>query len=144
MKALDFQAILIFALFFALFAAGMIWGLSLGRRRGRLEAENKMPERLRAEREDALKRSRAVLGGQVAEQMAPYLPDFPCDPGDARFVGKPVDFVCFSGYSGGEVNEIVFVEVKSGDSSLSKTEKNIRDAIVAGRVRWVEYRVSDD
>lgn len=126
---------------FVLFIAGLFLGLALGRRTGRLEAEKELPDRLEAERNDAVKRSRSVVGGQVAEQLAPYLPDFPCDPGDARFVGKPIDFVCFAGASGGAVDEIVFVEVKSGGSSLSKVEKSVRDAIVAGRVRWVEYRI---
>ena len=124
-----------------LFAVGLLAGLALGRRTGRLEAERGLPDRLASERDDAVKRSRAVVGGQVAEQVAPYLPDFPCDPGDARFVGKPVDFVCFSGASSGEIDEIVFVEVKTGVSALSKTEKSLREAIVAGRVRWVEYRI---
>ncbi|MFA5851806.1 MAG: Holliday junction resolvase-like protein, partial [Spirochaetales bacterium] len=78
----------------ALFVAGIFLGLALGRRAGRLEVEKELPDRLEAERDDAVKRSRAVVGGQVAEQLAPYLPDFPCDPGDARFVGKPIDFVC--------------------------------------------------
>ena len=113
----------------------------MGKRTGRLEVERGLSDRLAAERDDAVKRSRAVVGGQVAEQMAPYLPDFPCDPGDARFVGKPVDFVCFSGASSGEIDEIIFVEVKTGVSALSKTEKSLREAIVAGRVRWVEYRI---
>ena len=140
----------------ALFVAGIFLGLALGRRAGRLEAEKDLPDRLKAERDDAVKRSRAVVGGQVAEQLAPYLPDFPCDPGDARFVGKPIDFVCFSGASGGasgaasgaasggEIDEILFVEVKSGGSGLSKAEKSVRDAIVAGNVRWVEYRIPTD
>jgi len=128
----------------ALFVAGIFLGLALGRRAGRLEVEKDLPDRLEAERDDAVKRSRAVVGGQVAEQLAPYLPDFPCDPGDARFVGKPIDFVCFSGASGGEIGEIVFVEVKSGGSGLSKAEKSVRDAIVAGNVRWVEYRIPTD
>jgi predicted Holliday junction resolvase-like endonuclease len=139
-----------------LFVAGLFLGLALGRRTGRLEAERELPDRLVSEREDAVKRSRAVVGGQVAEQLAPYLPDFPCDPGDARFIGKPVDFVCFSGAGGsasaaatassgsGTVEEIIFVEVKSGGSGLSKTEKSVRDAIVGGRVRWVEYRIPLD
>ena len=128
----------------ALFVAGIFLGLALGRRAGRLEAEKDLPDRLEAERDDAVKRSRAVVGGQVAEQLAPYLPDFPCDPGDARFVGKPIDFVCFSGASCGEIDEILFVEVKSGGSGLSKAEKSVRDAIVAGNVRWVEYRIPTD
>jgi predicted Holliday junction resolvase-like endonuclease len=124
-----------------LFLGGLLIGLFLGKRHGRLEAEKRLPEQLQAERSDALKRSRATLGGQVAEQLAPYLPNFPCDPQDARFVGKPVDFVAFSGASNGQVDEIVFVEVKTGNAGLSKVERSVRDAIVAGKVRWVEYRI---
>lgn len=138
------QTIAVFIGLFVLFAATLFLGLVLGRRNGRLEAQRDLPARLQAERDDAVKRSRAVVGGQVAEQLAPYLPDFPCDPGDARFVGKPVDFVCFSGASKGDVDEIIFVEVKSGGSALSKAEKSVRDAIVEGKVRWVEYRIPTD
>lgn len=127
-----------------LFLGGLVLGLLLGRRHGRLEAENRLPDQLQAERADALKRSRATLGGQVAEQLAPYLPDFPCDPQDVRFVGKPVDYVAFSGASRGQVDEIVLVEVKTGDSSLSRVEKSVREAVVAGKIRWVEYRVPLD
>ncbi|MDX9826508.1 MAG: Holliday junction resolvase-like protein [Spirochaetia bacterium] len=128
----------------ALFCFGLFVGLLLGRRGGRLEVERELPVRLSAEREDAVKRSRAVLGGQVAEQLAPYLPEFPCSFEDARFLGKPLDYVCFSGASTGEVDEIVFVEVKTGESSLSKVEKSARQAIIDGRVRWVEYRIPLD
>ncbi|MCE1194893.1 hypothetical protein LWX53_00125 [bacterium] len=144
MNTLDFSPAALVAGLLFLFAVGLLAGLALGRRTGRLEAERGLPERLAAERDDAVKRSRSIVGGQVAEQVAPYLPEFPCDPGDARFVGKPVDFVCFSGASAGEIEEIVFVEVKTGASALSKTEKSLRDAIVSGRVRWVEYRIPLD
>ncbi len=141
MNTLVFSPAAVVAGLLFLLAIGLLAGLALGKRTGRLEVERGLSDRLAAERDDAVKRSRAVVGGQVAEQMAPYLPDFPCDPGDARFVGKPVDFVCFSGASSGEIDEIIFVEVKTGVSALSKTEKSLREAIVAGRVRWVEYRI---
>jgi len=39
------------------------------------------------------------------------------------------------------VEEIVFIEVKSGHSTLSPVERSVRDAIVQGHVRWVEYRI---
>lgn len=93
-------------------------------------------------RKDAVNRSRAVIGGQVAEQIAPFLPGFPCNPGDCRFVGKPVDFVVFSGMTEGKaVEEIVFVEVKTGSSALSEREKQVRECIQKGRVRYEEYRI---
>lgn len=123
-----------------LFALGLRLGLRLGKRSGRLEAEAGLPARIEAEREDAVRRSRAVLGGLLAEQVAPYLPDFPFDPADLRFIGKPVDFVAFVGASSGKVEEVAFVEVKSGSASLSAVERSFRDAVRSGRVRWVEYR----
>lgn len=127
----------------ALLAVVLALGLLVGRRAGRLEAERGLSDRIAAEREDAVKRSRAVLGGLAAEQAAPFLPGFPADPGDLRFIGKPVDFVAFSGASQGEVREVLFVEVKSGSASPSRVERSLRDAVRAGRVRWAEYRVPD-
>jgi predicted Holliday junction resolvase-like endonuclease len=124
----------------ALVALGLYLGLRLGKRSGRLEVERVLPGRLAAERDDAVKRSRAVLGGLAAEQLAPYLPDFPFDPTEARFVGKPVDFVVFVGSSSGKVEEVAFVEVKSGAATLSPVERSLREAISRGKVRWVEYR----
>jgi predicted Holliday junction resolvase-like endonuclease len=85
-------------------------------------------------------RSRAVISGQVSEQMAPYLPGFNHNPSEARFIGKPIDFVVFSGLDGKSVEEVVFVEVKTGGSRVSPVERSLKDAIEGGRVRWEEYR----
>ena len=94
-------------------------------------------------RKDAVKRSKAVINGQVAEQIAPFLPDFPANPSDARFIGKPVDFIVFSGLSENEkIDEILFVEVKTGKSLLSEREKEVKKAIGKGNVRYVEYRIN--
>ena len=96
-------------------------------------------------RSDAIKRSRSVLGGQLAEQIAPFLPGFPCHPGDARFIGKPVDFIAFPGMTeDNTVHEILLIEVKTGKSTLSSREKEIRRAVSEGRVRYVEYRADGD
>jgi predicted Holliday junction resolvase-like endonuclease len=124
----------------ALIALGLYLGLRLGRRSGRLEAERGLPDRLVLERGDAVRRSRAVLGGLAAEQLAPYLPGFPFDPTELRFIGKPVDFLAFVGASKGKIEEVAFVEVKSGNAVLSPVERSLREAVKAGRVRWVEYR----
>jgi predicted Holliday junction resolvase-like endonuclease len=127
----------------ALLALGLFLGLRLGRRAGRIEAERGLPGRVAAEREDAVKRSRAVLGGLASEQLAPYLPGFPFDPTELRFIGKPVDFIAFVGASKGRIEEAVFVEVKSGGASLNSAERSLRDAVKEGRVRWAEYRAPD-
>lgn len=93
-------------------------------------------------RSDAIKRSRAVIGGQVVEQVAPFLPEFPCSPADARFIGKPVDFIAFPGLNENDsVKEVLLIEVKTGQSALNNREKEIRKAVEEGRVRYVEYRI---
>lgn len=124
----------------AALAAALALGLRLGRRAGRLEAERDGRGLERSARDDAVKRSRAVLTGQIGEQLAPYLPGFPCDPADARFIGKPIDFVAFPGAAAGRPSEVLFIEVKSGESRLSSAERALKEAILAGRVRWIEYR----
>jgi predicted Holliday junction resolvase-like endonuclease len=87
-----------------------------------------------------LKQSRAVLGGLVSEQIAPLLPGFPYDPGDCRFIGKPVDFIVFKGMNRQEITEVVFLEVKSGAAkTLNSQEKKLRDTILAGKVRWAQF-----
>lgn len=97
------------------------------------------------ERNDAVKRSRSVLGGQFAEQIAPFFPDFPCNPGDVRFIGKPVDFIAFSGSAEGkELTEILFIEVKSGESQLSEREKQIKTLVEQKKIRYVEYRIPSE
>ncbi|HTX72080.1 MAG TPA: Holliday junction resolvase-like protein [Rectinemataceae bacterium] len=131
---------LCFLVFVLVVAFGLVLGYRAGRRSGRLEAERDLPDRLAAERGDAVRRSRAVLGGQMSEQLAPYLPGFPFDPTELRFIGKPVDFIAFIGASAGKIEEVAFVEVKTGGSSLSGVERSLRDAVQAGRVRWLEYR----
>ena len=96
-------------------------------------------------RKNAIKRSRSVIGGQLAEQVAPFLPGFPCNPGDARFIGKPVDFIAFPGMTeDNRVHEVLLIEVKTGKSALSGREKEVKKAVAEGRVRYVEYRADDN
>jgi len=92
-------------------------------------------------RKDAVKRSKAVIGGQMVEQVAPFLPEFPCNPADARFIGKPLDFVAFPGLAeNNRIDEILLIEVKTGNSQLSEREKEVMRAVKEGRVKYVEYR----
>lgn len=110
---------------------------------GRLIQKLKDLSLLKKQRKDAVKKSRAVIGGQVTEQLAPYLPEFPCNPGDVCFLGKPVDFIGFTGLTeSDEIHEVMFIEVKTGQSKLNGHEKQLKDAIQKGRVRYVEYNPS--
>ena len=121
----------------------LIVGRNMGLRQGRrLEAAEWESGKLEHIVKTRLKQSRAVLGGLVSEQIAPLLPDFPFDPGDCRFIGKPVDFIIFKGMNEQNISEVIFMEVKSGASkNLNQQEKRLRETIQAGRVRWVQFDV---
>jgi predicted Holliday junction resolvase-like endonuclease len=95
---------------------------------------------VRRERADAVGRSRSTILGELYEKVMPFLPGFPFAPKDLVFIGKGFDYLVLDGLAEGEVKEIVFMEVKSGTSSLNRNERAIRDAVRAKRVRWTEYR----
>ena len=92
-------------------------------------------------RKDALTKSRAVLKGKIAEQMAPLLDAFPFHPADARFVGSPIDYIVFVGYHRNAPSEIVLVDIKTGNATLSQIERKIERLVEAKRVRWMTITV---
>ena len=105
--------------------------------------EIRLQIKLKKIRQDAVKRSNAVKGGQLAEQLAPYLPNFPCNPADAHFLGQPIDYIAFPGLcEKGIAEEILLIEVKTGASQLSSREKGIKKAVEDGKIRYVEYRIN--
>jgi predicted Holliday junction resolvase-like endonuclease len=102
-------------------------------------------------RKDSVDRSRFTLKGKIAEQMAPFLPGFDHNPSDARFIGSPVDFVVFDGYTeakDGEGNRggitVVLVEVKKGKGTLRPEQRMIRQAVEERRIRWETLILGED
>ena len=100
-------------------------------------------------RKDSVNRSRSTLKGRISEQMAPLLPEFPFAPADARFIGNPIDFVVFDGYTdakdgNGTAIRVVIVEVKKGKGRLTREESLIKKAVEEGRVSWKTVVLSDD
>lgn len=91
-------------------------------------------------REDAVKKSQAVTLGKVTEHLIPYLPDFAYNPRDVRFLGSPIDLIVFDGLDEGDLGDIVFIEVKTGDADLNSRERRVREAVQSKRVRWLELR----
>jgi predicted Holliday junction resolvase-like endonuclease len=94
------------------------------------EYENKI-------RKDAVKKSESVTIGKVTEHLIPFFPQFTYNPKDARFVGSPVDLVIFDGLNSNKDIDVIFAEVKTGQSTLNGNERRIRDAIQNKRVRWI-------
>ena len=95
--------------------------------------------------------SRAVLKGKMAEQLAPIMPQFEYLPSDAKFLGDPVDYVVFDGYTDlrdgegrAEDIEIVLIDIKSGGARLTKGQFDIAQAIQSGRVRFETVRIDFD
>ena len=125
-------------------AGALVIGYLIGHALGTYRRERLWQTQIPEHRADAIARSRAVLAGHFSEQLAPYLPDFPFKPTECKFIGKPIDFLVFNGLDEKNVSEIAFVEVKSGKSKLSGTEESVKDAVLNGRVKWVEYRAPDD
>jgi predicted Holliday junction resolvase-like endonuclease len=92
-------------------------------------------------RKDALKRSRSVIRGQASEHLAPFVIK-DTNPKDYRFMGNPIDYICFDGLSdvldgkADSINKIRFVDIKTGKSNLNKSQRRIRDAINSDSVEF--------
>ena len=127
-----------------LFVAVAILAYKIGVSSGALRRDKYWEEQIPDIKKDSIERSRASLGGQFSEQLAPCLPNFKYKPTECKFLGKPVDLIVFEGLDEKAVTEIVFVEIKSGSSELNTMQRKIRDAVKAGRVRWDEYRIPKD
>lgn len=74
--------------------------------------------------------SERVRLGQVSENIIPFLSSFPYDPKRVRGLFNPVDLLVFND------DEIIFVEVKTGDAKLTEKQRNIKRLIEEGRVRF--------
>jgi predicted Holliday junction resolvase-like endonuclease len=125
----------------ALAAALLVWlAASYARYRAIYRYDETDLEQARA---DAARRSRGVRGGKAAEQLAPLVPEFSArfDPGDARFLGAPIDYVVFDGIGTGVLREVVLVEVKTGGSRLTPNEREVELAVSDGRIRFELLRL---
>ena len=95
-------------------------------------------------REDAVRRSEAVIRGKITEHLVPFFPEFKYDPKDARFIGTPVDLIVFDGLSEGTLRQVVFVEVKTGKTAdLTSRERTVRDCVVGGKIGHEVMRLDE-
>lgn len=144
---------ILLGLFIGLVVAGTVYLIMRMQLRHRIAMVQKEFEKTWAEQEssvrrDAAERSRYVLKGKIAEHMVPLLSDvFKYDPSDARFIGAPIDYLIFDGYT--EVKDgdssrsitVILADIKTGNATLSRTEKKIKEAVDAGRVKWETIRL---
>ncbi len=112
------------------------------------EFEKTWAEQESSVRKDAAERSRYVLKGKIAEHMIPMYRDvFNYDPSDARFIGAPIDYIVFDGYTAvkdGNSDKpitIILADIKTGNAQLNRTERKIKEAVEQGRVLWETIRL---
>ena len=83
------------------------------------------------------KRSSEVRLGLTVENVAPFLDEWPYESNNFRFLGNPIDGVSFN------EDEVVFVEIKTGASRLSKSQNKIKALVEEGKVRFITFRVNE-
>ena len=82
--------------------------------------------------------SERVRLGQVGENFAAFHDQFPYERKNVKALFQPIDLIYF-----GE-DEIVFIDVKTGNAKLSTKQRRIRDTIQAGRVRFETHTLNED
>ncbi|EKE26777.1 MAG: hypothetical protein ACD_4C00144G0003 [uncultured bacterium (gcode 4)] len=85
---------------------------------------------------DAIKRSKSSILWEVYEKIIPFLPNFNYSPKDMVFIWKWVDYLVFDWLSSWDLNEIIFLEIKSWKSNLNKNEKMIQKIIWNKKIKY--------
>ena len=96
---------------------------------------------LKWQRKNAIERSKHVVMWQVNEKIAPILPGFPYNYKDLVFIGKWIDYIVFDWLSTGYLKQVVFLEIKSGNSLLNKNEIMIKDCLDRKKVYYEVLRM---
>ena len=116
----------------------------IARQQSKLEYDQKLEGVIEKQRAEAIKQSRAVNRGLVAEQLAPHMAGFKYNPKDCSFLGRPCDYIVFDGLDAGVLKSIVFLEVKTGESQMNARERQVRDAVQDARISYEIYRLDTE
>ncbi len=84
------------------------------------------------------KKSSEVRTGFIGEKIAPLLDVFPEDARDGRdliSLGMPIDYINFS------KDNIMFIEVKTGNARLSAKQQHIKTQVENGQITWHTVRI---
>lgn len=85
--------------------------------------------------------NRKKLAGKYSEKFVPFLKQFRHEPADSFFFGSPIDYVAFDRDSLGNIKNISFIEVKTGNSQLTEREKDLKQAIKNKLISWELIRL---
>ncbi len=93
---------------------------------------------------DSEVRTTAVNIGNILERLCPALDGFRFQKNDCRSLFDPIDYVIFEGLSEKDkVSRIIFSEIKTGRARLSAKQRQIRDAVEAGKVEFDTYEMGE-
>jgi len=120
---------------------GAVWNFKYQLEKLKEAHEEELRREVTKARKDAKQRSAAVQWGKSIEHFVPFMSEFPVPAEDVTFLGMPIDYVGFTDTSSKTKCAVHFVEVKSGQAAMMSKQRNIRDAIKAGRVHWHEISV---
>lgn len=95
-------------------------------------------------KEKSVSSSRRSLVGKFIEKFVPFLSKIKYAPADMQFLGQPIDYIVFDGLREDMIKKVVFLEVKTGESKLTKREKSLKETIEKRRVSWKEIRVDTE
>ena len=95
-------------------------------------------------RKNSIERSRNIIRGQATEHLAPFIMEG-FNPKDYRFLGNPIDYIIFNGASdvtdkiSDQIDSVIFLDIKTGNSRLTKIQRRIKKCIEEGRVKFLTY-----
>lgn len=88
----------------------------------------------------SLKAAKAINLGFILERIAPTLDSFKFNPNDCRSLFDPIDYIIFNGLTKNKkIDEVLFVDIKTGDAKLSKKQKEIKKIVEEKKVRFITY-----
>ena len=130
-----------FSVVLVLLVIGSVYNFKYQLEKLKEEHEETLRREITKARKDAKKRSAAVQWGKSIEHFVPFMSDFPIPAEDVTFLGMPIDYVGFTDTGSKTKCAVHFVEVKSGNAGMMSKQRNIRNAILDGRVHWHEISV---
>lgn len=82
----------------------------------------------------------AINIGQIIEAIIPASKNFRYDVKDCRAIYKPIDYIAFNGLSKNKKTQsITIIEIKSGNARLQSNQRDIKEKIENGNIKYLEY-----
>ena len=91
--------------------------------------------------EKKIKLRARIISGKTIEKLLPFFENFKYHPHDMRWIGEPIDYIIFDGYSHNNPKQIVFLEVKTGKSKLNEMQRKLKELVRKKKIKWEEVRI---